>query len=250
MSGHSKWHSIKHKKAATDAKRGKVFTQHANLITIAARSGGDADMNPNLRLAIDNAKKANVPNNNIDRAVKRGTGELKDGAEISEITYEGYGPAGTAIIVECLSDNKNRTYTNVRTVFGKKGGNLGANGSVAWMFERKGVITVNMEGKDSDEVEMAAIEAGAEDIQMEDGLIEITTNPSEMIAVNDSLKEQGVEPENAEVLLIPSNTVKIESEEEARKVLTFIEALEEDEDVTSVSSNFDISDELMEKAMG
>lgn len=249
MSGHSKWHSIKHKKAATDAKRGKIFTQHANLITIAARNSGDTDMNPNLRLAIDNAKKANVPNNNIERAIKRGTGELKEGTEISEITYEGYGPAGTAIMVECLSDNKNRTYTNIRTIFNKKGGNLGTNGSVAWMFERKGVIIVKTDGKRTDEIELAAIEAGAEDIQKEDNFIEIKTNPNEMIGVNDKLKSQGIESENAEVLLIPNNTVKIENEEDARKVLTFVEALEEDEDVTNVSSNFDISDELMEKAM-
>jgi YebC/PmpR family DNA-binding regulatory protein len=247
MSGHSKWHSIKHKKAATDAKRGKIFTQHANLITIAARSGGDMDMNPSLRLAVDNAKKANVPNNNIDRAIKRGTGELKGEAEIAELIYEGYGPAGTAIIVECLTDNKNRTYTNVRTIFNKKGGNLGASGSVAWMFERKGVITVNAEDKDAESIELAAIEAGADDIQIEDSIIEITTTPGNMISINDKLKEQGIEVENAEVQLMPNDNVKIESEEDAKKVLDFMEALEEDEDVSNVSSNFDISDELMEK---
>lgn len=249
MSGHSKWHSIKHKKAATDAKRGKIFTQHANLITIAARKGGDPEMNPGLRLAIDNAKKANVPNNNIDRAIKRGTGELKGEAEIAEITYEGYGPAGTAVIVECLTDNKNRTYTNIRTIFNKKGGNLGSSGSVAWMFERKGVITVEAK-ENTDEIELAAIEAGAEDIKVEGDLVEIHTDPSNLNEVNDKLKAQNIEIESAESLLVPKDSVKIENEEEAKKVLDFMEALEDDEDVSNVSSNFDISDELMEKAVG
>ncbi len=248
MSGHSKWHSIKHKKAATDAKRGKIFTQHANLITIAARQGGgDPDMNPSLRLAIDNAKKANVPNNNIDRAIKRGTGELKGEAEISEMIYEGYGPNGIAVIVEGLTDNKNRTYTNVRTIFNKKRGNLGESGSVAWMFDRKGLITVNNEGLDREKLELAAIDAGAEDIRAEGNLIEIFTEPGQLTAVNEKLKSAGFEPESADVQLIPKDTVKIEDESEAKKVLEFMEALEDDEDVINVSSNFDISDELMEK---
>jgi len=248
MSGHSKWHSIKHKKAATDAKRGKIFTQHANLITIAARQGGgDPDMNPSLRLAIDNAKKANVPNNNIDRAIKRGTGELKGEAEISELVYEGYGPGGIAVIVECLTDNKNRTYTNVRTAFNKKGGNLGESGSVAWMFERKGLITVNNPGIDQEELELAAIDAGAEDIKTEGDLTEIFTDPSQLTDVNEKLKSAGFTPENAESQLIPKNTVKIDNEEQAKKVLEFMEAIEDDEDVTNVSSNFDIGDELMDK---
>lgn len=245
MSGHSKWHSIKHKKGAADAKRGKIFTRHANLITIAARAGGDPDMNPSLRLAIDNAKKENVPNNNIERAVKRGTGELKDAAEIIEVTYEGYGPAGTAVIVECLTDNKNRTYTNVKTVFNKKGGNLGGSGSVAWMFDRKGVITVQAEGN-TDEIELAAIDAGAEDIKVEGDLVEIHTSPNDLSKVDEKIKDQNIEIENAEVLLIPKEVVKIEDADSAKKVLDFMDALEDDPDVTNVSSNFDISDELMD----
>ncbi len=245
MSGHSKWHSIKHKKAATDAKRGKIFTRHANLITIAARSGGDPDMNPSLRLAIDNAKKENVPNNNIERAVKRGTGELK-GAELSELSYEGYGPCGTAVMVECLTDNKNRTYTNIRTIFGKRGGNLGGAGSVAWMFTRKGVITVKSDGN-TDDIELAAIDAGAEDIKSEEDIVEIYTAPNDLSQVDEKLKEQGIEIENAEVLLVPNDTVKMEDESSAKKVLDFMDALEEDPDVTNVSSNFDIDDELMAK---
>lgn len=247
MSGHSKWHSIRHKKGLLDAKRGKIFTMHANLITVAARTGGDPDMNPSLRLAIDNAKKANVPNANIDRAIKRGTGELKGEAELSEVTYEGFGPAGIAVIVEALTDNKNRTLTNVRTVFGKKGGNLGGSGSVAWMFTRKGVIQVNLDGKNSDEVELTAIEAGAEDIKNEGGMLEILTEPSLLTDVNEKLKEAGIDPESAEARLVPNETTKIIDEADAKKILEFMDALEEDQDVTNVSSNFDISDELMEK---
>jgi len=247
MSGHSKWHSIKHKKGIADAKRGKVFTRHANLITIAARNGGDPDMNPSLRLAIDNAKSENVPNANIERAIKRGTGEDKSAAQIEEITYEGYGPGKTAVIVECLTDNKNRTLTNVRTIFNKQGGNLGESGSVAWMFERKGVITINAEGKNPDDVELAAIDAGAEDIERENDIIEIYTAPNDLTKVTDNLKKEGLEPENAEIQMIPKQTVKIEDEATAKKVLDFMELIEDDPDVSNVSSNFDISDELMEK---
>ena len=248
MSGHSKWHSIKHKKGAADAKRGKIFTRHANLITIAARAGGgDPDMNPTLRLTIDNAKKENVPANNIERAIKRGSGEGKDAAEISEILYEGYGPSGTAIMVECLSDNKNRTYTNIRTVFNKKGGNLGASGSVSYMFERKGIITINVEGKDTDEIELTAIDAGAEDIETSGDIMEITTNPSDLNTIADALNNAEIETEQAEVLFIPNQTVQIEDADVAQKILNFIDAIEEDPDVSNVSSNFDISDELMEK---
>ncbi len=246
MSGHSKWHSIKHKKGAADAKRGKIFTRHANLITIAARNGGDPDMNPSLRLTIDNAKKDNVPSANIDKAIKRGTGEDKDAAQIEEVTYEGYGPGGTAVIVECLTENTNRTYTNMRTIFNKGGGNLGKTGVVTWMFDRKGVITINLENIDSDEAELAAIDAGAEDIQSEDGIMEIHTNPSDLTVVVDKLKTADLETQQAEVQLIPNQTVKIEDESTAKKILNFMEALDDDQDVSNVSANFDISDELMQ----
>ncbi|MDH5597101.1 MAG: YebC/PmpR family DNA-binding transcriptional regulator [Candidatus Peregrinibacteria bacterium] len=247
MSGHSKWHSIKHKKGAADAKRGKIFTRHANLITIAARSGGDPDMNPTLRMAIDNAKKENVPNANIDKAIKRGTGEDKSAAQIEEVTYEGYGPAGTAVYVECLTDNTNRTYTNIRTIFNKRGGNLGGSGSVAWMFDRNGVININAEGKDGDEIELAAIDTGARDVEREDDFIEIYTDPSDLSAVMDKLRSAGIEAENAEVKWIPNQTVEISDEKDAQKVLDFMDALDEDPDVSNVSSNFDISDDIMEK---
>ena len=244
MSGHSKWHSIKHKKGAADAKRGKIFTRHAALISIAARSGGDPEMNPSLRLAIDNAKKDNVPSANIDKAIKRGTGEDKDAAQIEEVTYEGYGPGGTAVIVECLTDNKNRSYTNIRTIFNKQGGNLGNSGSVAWMFDRKGVITL---ANSSDEAELTAIDAGAEDIECEEGTMQVYTSPSDLTTVTDKLKAAGFEAQQAEVQLIPNQTVKIEDGQTAQKILNFMEALDDDQDVSNVSSNFDIPDAIMEK---
>jgi len=247
MSGHSKWHSIKHKKGAIDAERGKIFTRHANLITLAARGGGDPNMNPTLRLAIENAKKENVPNSNIERAIKRGTGELKDSAKFEEVVYEGYGPAGTAVIVECLTDNKNRTYTNIRTIFNKKGGNLGGDGSVSWQFQRKGVITVNTENKKAEEIELAAIDAGAEDIKPEGNLIEIYSAPNQLHEINENLKKLNIAVEKAELLFVPKDTIKIENADDAKKILEFMDALEEDQDVTNVSSNFDISEELMNK---
>lgn len=247
MSGHSKWHSIKHKKGAADAKRGKIFTRHAKLITIAAKGGGDPEMNPSLRLTIDNAKKDNVPSANIDKAIKRGTGEDKDAAQIEEVTYEGYGPGGVAVIVECLTENTNRTYTNMRTIFNKQGGNLGKTGVVTWMFDRKGVITLNLEGIDPDEAELAAIDSGAEDINREDDLMEIYCNPTDLSSAADKLKAAGYEAENAEVQMIPNQTVKVEDESTAKRILNFMETLDDDPDVSDVSSNFDISDELMAK---
>ena len=243
MSGHSKWHSIKHKKGAADAKRGKIFTRHAKLITIAAGNGGDPEMNPTLRLVIDNAKKDNVPSANIDKAIKRGTGEDKDATKIEEMIYEGYGPGGVAVIVECLTENTNRTYTNMRTIFNKGGGNLGKTGVVTWMFDRKGVITIK---DNSDEAELAAIDAGADDIEREDDLMEIYCDPSNLNSFVDKLKTAGYEPEQAEVQLIPNQTVKIEDESTAKKILNFMETLDDDQDVSDVSSNFDISDELMD----
>lgn len=247
MSGHSKWHSIKHKKGIADAKRGKIFTRHAKLISIAARSGGDPAMNPTLRFYIDNAKKDNVPNDNIAKAIKRGTGEDKAATQIEQFSYEGYGPGGVAVIIECMSDNKNRAFTNVRTAVNKNGGNLGNSGSVAWMFDRKGVITVDLKGADADALELTAIDAGATDIAREDGQMEIFTNPTEAHVVAKKLTDAGIKTENVEVRLVPNQWVKIEDESTAKRVLHFMEALDEDEDVSDVSSNFDISDELMEK---
>ncbi len=233
-------------KNANDAQRGKIFTRHGNLITLAARKGGDPSMNPALRLAVDNAKKDNFPNANIERAIKRGTGELKGQAELEEISYEGYGPAGIAVIVECLTDNRNRSVTNVRTIFNKRGGNLGNSGSVGWMFERKGVIVVRSKGA-PDEIELLAIDAGADDIQAEGEKMMIYTPFVSLHQTMEALKGKGVEIEKAEVVMKPNELMKIEDESKAKNVLDFLDALEEDMDVTNVYSNADISEGLMGK---
>lgn len=246
MSGHSKWHSIRHKKGALDAKRGKIFTRHANLITIAARSGGDPDMNPTLRLAIDNAKKENVPNQNIERAVKRGTGELKDGSEIAEMVYEGYAPGSVAVLVECLSDNKNRTYTNLRTIFNKNGGNLGNSGSVSWMFERKGVVVINSENTElsSDDLELLLIESGADDIKQMDSIFYVYTDPKTLPDFTQALEKQGVSFEKAEREMVAKDMTVIDDLDVAQKIIRFLEAIEEDPDVSGVYSSFDLAESI------
>lgn len=245
MSGHSKWHSIKHKKGAADAARGKVFTKHAKLITVAAREGGDPDMNPALRSAIENARKDNMPNKNIERAIKKGTGEDKDGAQIEEFFYEGYGPEGIAMMVQVLTDNKNRSVSSVRSIFTKNGGNLGENGCVAWMFERIGLISVKGEGKDQEELELSAIDAGANDISIDGERVEIHTDPTEMNEVKDKLVEAGLEVDKAELSFNATQTVEITEKEKAEKILKLFAALEEDDDVTNVYGNFDLTDEVM-----
>jgi len=248
MSGHSKWHSIKHKKGAADAKRGKIFTMHSKLITIAAKDGGgDPEMNASLRTAIDNAKSANMPNANIEKAIKRGTGELKDGAVFDEVMYEGYGPAGIAVYVQTLTDNKNRTVANVKSVFTKNGGNMGTAGSVAYLFHKKGRIVVKASADKFDDIELAAIDAGAEDIVRGDDSVEVYTSPTELHAVKKGLEEASFEVDSSEITYEPENTVDIADEDKARKVLKFMEALEEDDDVSNVFSNFDIPDDVMEK---
>lgn len=248
MSGHSKWHSIKHKKGAADAKRGKIFTMHSKLITIAAREGGgDPEMNSSLRTAIDNAKAANVPNSNIDRAVKRGTGELKDQAEISEIMYEGYGPSGIAVYIQTVTDNKNRTVASVKSILSKNGGNMGTSGSVAYLFHKKGLLLIEAPKENHDEIELAAIDAGAEDIKKEGNSIEVYTDAKSLHEVKEALERNDIKVESAEITYIPENEVKITDENKAKKVLKFMEALEDDDDVTNVYSNFDIPEELMEK---
>lgn len=246
MSGHSKWHSIRHKKGANDAARGKIFTRHAKLITIAAREGGDPEMNPGLRLAIDNAKKENMPNNNIERAIKKGTGEDKDGAQLLEIVYEGYAPGGVAVLIETLTDNKNRTVSSIRSTFAKNGGNLGESGSVAFLFHKKGIILIKNPNED---IEMTAIEAGAEDVVEEDGFLEVTTTPKELFAIKEALEKAGAKIESAEAKLVPANTVKVNDEPTAKKIMNLIEILEDNDDVSSVSTNVDIPAEIMEKVM-
>lgn len=246
MSGHSKWHSIKHKKGAADAKRGKIFTRHAKLIALAAQGGGDPDMNPALRTAIDNAKADNTPNANIDRAIKKGTGADKDGVQIEELMYEGYGPAGTAILVQCLTDNKNRTVANVKHIFSKHGGNLATNGAVAWMFERKGILTVEIGNHDKDELELEAIDAGANDTRFEEDILNVYTIDTELGSVKDALKAKGIEVKSAKLTYESKNDVKVETADDAKKVLKLMNALDDDDDMADVFSNFDISEEILE----
>jgi YebC/PmpR family DNA-binding regulatory protein len=247
MSGHSKWNSIKYKKGAADAKRGKIFTKHAKFIFIAARDGGvDPDMNAALRAAIINAKSDNVPNANIDKALKKASGDGKDAVILEEGMYEGFGPAGTALCVEVITDNKNRSFTNVKNIFSKTGGNLGESGSVGWMFERKGVILAKASGKDTDEAELQAIDAGAEDLNIDGAEFEIITDPSQLMSVRDKLEASGFDVEKAELSYLPKDAIKIDNADDARKIFRLMDALDDDEDVSNIYSNFDISDEIME----
>lgn len=247
MSGHSKWATIKRKKGATDAKRGKLFTKLIKEITIAARmGGGDAGGNPRLRKAMETAKSQSMPNDNIQRAVKRGTGEL-EGVHYEEIVYEGYGSAGIAVIIESLTDNKNRTVSDIRNIFARRGGNLGDTGSVNWMFEKKGLITLDKKGVAEEKLMEVALEAGAEDIRDGEELWEVYTNPHDCDPIKESLIKAGLKPTSGEVSMIPKNTIKVENLEEAKKILDLMEALEDHDDVQKVYSNFDIPTELMEK---
>ena len=246
MSGHSKWAGIKHKKAVVDAKRGQTFTRASREVMIAAKEGGgNPDNNFRLRLAIQKAREVNMPTDRIENAIKRGTGELA-GEKLEELRYEGYGPAGVAIMVDAVTGNRNRTSASLRHLFSKHGGNLGETNSVAWMFERKGVIDADLDGKDAEEVELAAIEAGAEDIKVEGTSLEVTTGPNEFEGVRAALEKSGVKVENAEVTMQPKTSVEV-PEDKAPAVLRLVEALEEDDDVQQVYANFDISADVMEK---
>src|SRR5262245_2731292 len=247
MSGHSKWHSIKHKKGALDAKRGKLFTKLIKEISIAARSGGSGDpnQNPRLRKAINDAKAANMPNDTIDRAIKRGTGEL-EGVHYEEVTYEGYGPGGVAIMVQTTTDNRNRTVSEIRHLFSKNGGNLGESGSVAWMFNKKGQIIVDAMTKGEDEMMEIALDAGAEDMQSFADNYQVLTSPEDFLAVLEKIKSAGVEPISAEITMIPQNSIKLEGNA-ATHMLKLYEALDDHEDVQSVSANFELDDAFMEQ---
>ena len=246
MSGHSKWHTIKHKKGATDAKRGKIFTKLIKEITVAARTGGSGDLDSNARLrkAVTDAKGQNMPNDTIDRAIKRGTGEL-EGAAYDEITYEGYGPNGVAVLVETMTDNRNRTVAEVRHIFSKNGGNMGEAGSVAWMFDKKGYFVVDKAAKSEDELFEIAIEAGADDMQDEGDVFEIFTSPDNFEAVNDALKSASVEPQVAEISMIPQNYIELTGGD-AKTMLKLYDALEDNDDVQKVYANFDIDESEME----
>lgn len=244
MSGHSKWSTIKHKKAATDAKRGKIFTRLAREITIAAgEGGGDPEVNFGLRLAMDKAKSANMPKDNIERAIKRGTGELK-GEDLAEVMYEGYAPHGVALLVHVLTDNKNRAVADVRRVLTRQGGALAEAGAVAWQFDRKGYIAIAPDGTDGDTIFEAAVEAGAEDVVFGDDMIEVYAKPEHFRAVRQALEEAGIQFETAELAMIPKTTMQLE-EKQTLQVMSIIDALEELDDTQQVYSNLNISDEVM-----
>jgi YebC/PmpR family DNA-binding regulatory protein len=244
MSGHSKWSTIKRKKGAADAKRGKMFTKLIKEITIAAREGGgDPGANPRLRLAVDNAKAANMPADNIERAIKKATGEL-EGVIFHELTYEGYGPSGVAVMVEVATDNKNRTVAAVRHLFSKYNGSLGENGSVAWMFNRKGVITLPTQDKTEDDIMDIVLEAGAEDLQKEDEFFEVQTDLESFDPVRKALLAKELQVENASLQWIAKNVVKVNGED-AEKVIKLIDALEESDDVQNVYSNADFDEDVI-----
>ena len=248
MSGHSKWASIKHKKGATDAKRGKLFTKLARAITVAAREGGgDPDGNATLATAIQKARDQSMPKDNIQRAIDRGTGEGTDGVELERILYEGYGPGGVAILVDALSDNRNRTGSEIRHAFDRHNGSLGEPNSVAWIFEKRGVILVDGDRYDEDDL-MVAIDAGAEDVVDDDGTFRVLSAPGDLAAVRAALEEAGVEIESADVVMDPKNTVEV-GEGDAKTLLNLIEALDDHDDVDGVHANFDMSEEVMERVL-
>ncbi len=241
MSGHSKWHSIRHKKAATDAKRGKVFTKIIKEITVAARiGGGDPNANPRLRLAVDKAREANMPNDNVDRAIKKGTGEL-EGVSYEEIVYEGYGPNGVALMFDIVTDNKNRTVAEIRKILSKAGGNLGESGCVSWMFEKKGIILIPKNSTTEDELMEVALDAGADDIQEVDDSFEVSTSVEDFESVKNVLTEKEFNIESSDILRIPTNTVKLD-DDKAEKIIKLMEQLEEHDDVQNISANFDTDD--------
>lgn len=246
MSGHSKWAGIKHKKAIVDAKRGKIFSKLIREITVAARTGGgDPSVNARLRQAIERAKEANMPADNIKRAIQRGTGELP-GVSYDEVIYEGYGPGGVAILLDILTDNKNRTTSEVRHLFERNGGHLGGAGSVAWVFEKKGLIIVDSNKCSEDELMEVALEVGAEDLKKEGDTFEVITSLSEFEKVKKAIKEKGIEYNLAEVTMIPKNTKKLDAQM-GKQLLRLIDAVEEHDDVQHVYANFDIPDEVIEE---
>ena len=248
MSGHSKWHTIKHKKGAADAKRGKIFTRIIKELTVAARSGGgDPDSNPRLRTIIAEAKANNMPRENIERAIRRGTGQ-EPGVSYEEASYEGYGPGGAAVIIEVLTDNKNRTAGEIRHLLEKWGGNLAAPNAVAWMFNKKGYIVVEKSKIDEEKLMNAALEAGADDFQEEGDNFEVYSAPEAFTAVLDAVKALGVEPASAKVSLIPQNMVTLEGKP-AQAMLKLMEALDDHDDVQNVSSNFDVSEKEIEASL-
>ncbi|MEX2102618.1 MAG: YebC/PmpR family DNA-binding transcriptional regulator [Gaiellaceae bacterium] len=247
MSGHSKWHSIRHKKGAVDAKRGKLFSKLTRAIIVAAREGGpDPENNLALQNAIEKARESSMPKDTIERAIARGAGTDADAEAYEQVTYEGYGPNGVAVLVEALTDNRNRTAADVRHVFAKNDGNLGTSGAVGWLFERKGVLIVPADSVDEDELILAAADAGAEDVVREESSFQVTCAAEDLAAVRQALEQSGVQIESAEITMLPKTTVRIEDEAAARKLIRLMEALEEYDDVQDVYANFDIPEGVLE----
>jgi YebC/PmpR family DNA-binding regulatory protein len=251
MSGHSKWSSIKHKKGAADAKRGKLFSKLSRAIIVAAKEGGgDPANNLALQNAIEKARSYSMPKDNIDRAVAKGTGEGQDGSSFETVVYEGYGPEGVAVIVEALTDNRNRTASDVRHAFTKHGGSLGATGAVAWQFERRGVVVVPAEGVDEDELFLAAADAGAEDLEQDGDVFQVTSAPDALAAVRQAIERAGFTIDSAELMMVPKTTVAVEDEAKAKQVMRLIDTLEDNDDVQEVFANFDIPEQVLEAVAG
>jgi YebC/PmpR family DNA-binding regulatory protein len=248
MSGHSKWHTIKHKKGAADAKRGKIFTRLIKELTVAARAGGgDPDMNPRLRTVIAEAKQENMPADNIKRAIRRGTGE-EEGLTYDEVTYEGYGPGGVAILVDTLTDNRNRTVSEIRHTLTKYGGNLGEANSVAWMFEKRGLVIIDKHKTDEEALMGAVLDAGADDMKDDGSAWEIVSTPSAHPAVVEAVKKLGIEPDTAQIAMLPQNYIKLEGRA-AQQMLKLMEALEDHDDTRNVWSNFDVEEQEIEASL-
>ncbi len=248
MSGHSKWASIKHKKAATDAKRGALFTKLSRAVTVAAREGGgDIDGNPSLALAVQKAKDASMPKDNIERAIAKGTGADQDADAFEAVLYEGYGPGGVAVLVEALTDNRNRTSSDVRHAFTKHGGNLGEPGSVGWIFEKKGQIVVDAARYGEDDL-MPAVDAGAEDVAQDGDVLEVVTGPTDLAAVRSALEQEGVEIQSAELVMRPTNRIEVDEGQPA-PLMRLLDVLEDNDDVQAVHANFDVDAEVLERVL-
>jgi YebC/PmpR family DNA-binding regulatory protein len=251
VSGHSKWSTIKHKKGAADAKRGQLFTKLSKAIIVAAKEGGpDPAGNLSLQNAIEKAKSYSMPKDTIERAIARGAGTDADAAAYETIVYEGYGPDGVAVLVEALTDNRNRTASDVRHLFTKNGGNLGTTGAVAWLFERRGIVLVEAEGVDEDELTLAAAEGGADDVELDGSVFEVSSAPEDLAAVRQAIEDAGIKVESAEISMVPKTTVEVAEEPSAKKLIRLIEALEENDDVQGVYANFDIPEQVLEAVAG
>ena len=247
MSGHSKWSSIKHKKGAADKKRGQLFSKLSRALIVAAREGGpDPAANLALANAIEKARSYSMPKDNIERAIARGSGADADAETFEQVVYEGYGPSGVAVLVEALTDNRNRTAAEVRAAFSKHDGNLGSSGSVAWLFERRGLVFVEAEGVDEDELTLAAADGGAEDVELDGSSFRVTAAPEDLASVRDAIQRAGIAVESSELTMVPKTTVNLDDESAAKKTLHLIDALAESDDVQDVFANFDISEQVME----